>query len=50
MGGDAHREDGRGVLHSLGFDPLPKTFWERSMLVKPRDREVVCHASASDVT
>ena len=31
---------------SLGFDPLPKTFWERSLFVKPRDREVVCHASA----
>ena len=35
---------------SLGLAPLPRTFWERSMLVKPRDREVVCHASAWDVT
>ncbi len=34
---------------SLGFDPLPSTFWERSMLTRPRDREVVCHASAWDV-
>jgi peptidyl-dipeptidase A len=34
---------------SLGFDPLPKTFWERSLFVKPRDREVVCHASAWNV-
>lgn len=34
---------------SLGFDPLPGTFWERSMFVRPRDREVVCHASAWDV-
>ena len=34
---------------SLGFDPLPKTFYERSLFVKPRDREVVCHASAWDV-
>ena len=34
---------------SLGLDPLPSTFWERSMLTKPRDREVVCHASAWDV-
>lgn len=34
---------------SLGLDPLPKTFWERSMFVKPRDREVVCHASAWDI-
>ncbi len=35
---------------SLGLDPLPKSFWERSMLTKPRDREVICHASAWDVT
>jgi peptidyl-dipeptidase A len=34
---------------SLGFEPLPETFWERSLFVKPRDREVVCHASAWDV-
>jgi peptidyl-dipeptidase A len=34
---------------SLGFDPLPDSFWERSMFVRPRDREVVCHASAWDV-
>jgi peptidyl-dipeptidase A len=31
---------------SLGFRELPATFWERSMLTRPRDREVVCHASA----
>jgi peptidyl-dipeptidase A len=31
---------------SIGFPALPPTFWERSMLTKPRDREVVCHASA----
>jgi peptidyl-dipeptidase A len=40
---------GEGFFSSLGFDPLPKTFWERSMFTKPRDREVVCHASAWDV-
>jgi peptidyl-dipeptidase A len=34
---------------SLGFAPLPKTFWERSLFSKPRDRDVVCHASAWDV-
>ena len=34
---------------SLGFPALPQTFWERSMLTRPRDREVVCHASASDM-
>jgi len=34
---------------SIGLDPLPQTFWERSMLTKPADREVECHASAWDV-
>ena len=34
---------------SLGLDPLPKTFWERSMFDQPADRDVVCHASAWDV-
>jgi peptidyl-dipeptidase A len=34
---------------SLGLDPLPSSFWERSMLVRPQDREVVCHASAWDL-
>jgi len=40
---------GEGFFTSLGFAPLPQTFWERSMLVKPRDRDVVCHASAWDI-
>lgn len=40
---------GEGFFSSLGFEPLPNTFWERSQFVKPRDREVVCHASAWDV-
>ena len=31
---------------SIGFEPLPDTFWERSLFVKPKDRAVVCHASA----
>jgi peptidyl-dipeptidase A len=34
---------------SLGMESLPATFYERSLLVKPRDREVVCHASAWDI-
>jgi peptidyl-dipeptidase A len=34
---------------SLGLDPLPPSFWDRSMLTRPRDREVVCHASAWDI-
>lgn len=41
---------GEAFFSSLGFAPLPATFWDRSQLVKPRDREVVCHASAWDVT
>jgi peptidyl-dipeptidase A len=40
---------GEGFFTSLGFAPLPGTFWERSLFVKPRDRDVVCHASAWDV-
>ncbi len=40
---------GEAFFSSLGFAPLPATFWERSMFVKPRDREVVCHASAWDI-
>jgi peptidyl-dipeptidase A len=40
---------GEGFFTSLGFAPLPPTFWERSLFLKPRDREVVCHASAWDV-
>jgi len=34
---------------SLGYDHLPATFWEKSMLTKPIGREVVCHASAWDM-
>ena len=41
---------GEHFFTALGLDPLPKTFWERSLFVRPRDREVVCHASAWDVT
>src|SRR5262245_24835281 len=40
---------GERFYTSLGFDPLPKTFGERSLLVRPKDREVVCHASAWDI-
>lgn len=38
-----------GFFVSLGLPKLPETFWQRSMLVKPRDRDVVCHPSAWDV-
>ena len=40
---------GERFFTSLGLDPLPDTFWERSLFTKPRDRDVVCHASAWDV-
>jgi peptidyl-dipeptidase A len=40
---------GERFFTSLGFDPLPDTFWERSLFVRPQDREVVCHASAWDI-
>ena len=51
-----HNTDWKGMVKygenffvSLGFDPLPATFWERSLFLKPADREVVCHASAWDI-
>jgi len=40
---------GERFFTSLGFAPLPQTFWERSMFSRPRDRDVVCHASAWDI-
>jgi len=40
---------GEGFFKSLGFAPLPETFWERSLFTKPADRDVVCHASAWDI-
>jgi peptidyl-dipeptidase A len=52
----AKNVDPKGMVHygenfykSLGFAPLPETFWQRSLFTKPRDRDVVCHASAWDV-
>ncbi|OGS47969.1 MAG: peptidyl-dipeptidase [Erythrobacter sp. RIFCSPHIGHO2_12_FULL_63_10] len=40
---------GEQFFSSLGFEQLPASFWERSLFVKPADREVVCHASAWDI-
>ena len=40
---------GERFFISLGFDPLPETFWKRSLFEKPADHEVVCHASAWDI-
>ena len=42
-------QTGEGFFSSLGFEPLPQTFWDRSMIVRPQGRDVVCHASAWDL-
>ncbi|MFO0659084.1 MAG: M2 family metallopeptidase [Polyangiaceae bacterium] len=39
---------GEKFFTSLGMDPLPKSFWDRSMFKNPGNRDVVCHASAWD--
>lgn len=33
---------------SIGMEKMTDAFWQNSMLVKPTDRDVVCHASAWD--
>ena len=40
---------GESFYTSVGISPLPETFWQRSMITRPKDREVVCHASAWDL-
>ncbi len=40
---------GENFYSSIGMTPLPETFWKRSMITRPQDREVVCHASAWDL-
>ena len=40
---------GERFYSSLGLTPMPQTFWDRSLFVKPADRDVVCHASAWDI-
>lgn len=37
---------GEAFFSSLGFEPLPQTFWERSQITQPEGRDVQCHASA----
>jgi peptidyl-dipeptidase A len=51
-----HKVDELGMVHtginffsSLGFAPPQETFWERSLFLKPRDRDVVCHPSAWNI-
>ncbi len=40
---------GEDFFHSLGLQSLPGTFWQRSLLTRPADRDVVCHASSWDI-
>ncbi|MBY5991895.1 M2 family metallopeptidase [Ferrimonas balearica] len=42
-------EQAETFFTSMGFAPLPDTFWTRSLFVEPQDRDVVCHASAWDL-
>ncbi|MFZ6816471.1 M2 family metallopeptidase [Undibacterium sp. Rencai35W] len=49
IGAKAMAQYAEGFYTSLGMEKLPESFWQRSMLTKPRDREVVCHASAWDL-
>jgi len=37
---------GEAFFTSMGFAPLPQSFWDRSLFTEPEDRNVVCHASA----
>ncbi len=34
---------------SLGMPKLPASYWDKTQFIKPRDRDVVCHASAWDM-
>ncbi|MEM8827596.1 MAG: M2 family metallopeptidase, partial [Pseudomonadota bacterium] len=42
-------QTGETFFSSLGFAPLPESFYERSQITAPADREVVCHASAWNI-
>lgn len=41
-------EMGNEFYTSMGLKAVPDTFWTLSMLEKPTDREVACHATAWD--
>ena len=40
---------GERFFSSLGFAPLPTTFWDRSLFLQPVDHDAVCHASAWNI-
>ncbi len=42
-------ERAQDFYSSLGMPKLPESYWEKSQFIKPRDRNVVCHASAWDM-
>jgi len=50
-GYDEHKmvKQAESFFTSLGFAPLPESFWSRSLFLQPKDRDVVCHASAWDL-
>lgn len=50
-GYDEHKmvKQAESFFTSLGFAALPESFWARSLFVQPKDRDVVCHASAWDL-
>ncbi len=51
QGYDEHKmvKTAEGFFTSLGLPELPDSFYENSLIKKPADRNVVCHASAWDL-
>lgn len=37
------------LYRSMGFEPLPASFWDRSLFAKPAGREVQCYGTAWDI-
>ncbi|WP_457097961.1 M2 family metallopeptidase [Lysobacter sp. P5_B9] len=45
----AMAERAQDFYTSLGMPKLPESYWTKTQFIKPRDRDVVCHASAWDI-
>ncbi|UHQ18277.1 M2 family metallopeptidase [Lysobacter sp. KIS68-7] len=45
----AMTERAQDFYTSMGLPKLPASYWEKTQFIKPRDREVVCHANAWDM-
>ncbi|XP_044735585.1 angiotensin-converting enzyme-like [Chrysoperla carnea] len=43
-------ESAEEFFKSINLSPMPDTFWKNSILQKPEGRELVCHASAWDMS